>query len=67
MENTYKEIYNEVESIVRGEGDLTLNIHNFIAKMKREMTSSLTLEQVSDINGIPLGIIERIEKLDIED
>ena len=38
----YETLRNEVEKIVRSEGDITLNIDKFIAKMMSEMEACIT-------------------------
>jgi len=62
----YKEIYNEIERIVRSEGDLTLNIENFINKILKELDVN-SIDFTVRINQIPRYLIEKLYYLKKEE
>jgi len=63
MKNTleYKKIYEEIENIVRSDGDDKLNIETFINKMIGEMKRN-TLSYVAKWNNIPEDILIKLKE-----
>ena len=66
MNEEYSKVWEEVEKIVRAEGDDTLNIDNFMRKMCIEYRNHIkyghnkAIETVANINHIPENIVERV-------
>lgn len=66
MNEAYSRVWEEVEKIVRAEGDDTLNIDNFMRKMCLEYRHNLkrghnkAIETVASINHLPIDIVERV-------
>ena len=59
----YKDLHQELETIVRSEGDHLLDIDRFMQKMRTELTFQEP-ERVSEINAIPLELIIRLDELE---
>jgi len=64
---TFEEFYKKIETIVRNDGDETLNIKNFIKKMISELeveysTPKSRIKYVSEFNQIPEELIKFLWK-----
>ena len=69
MNEFYAQVWEEVEKIVRSEGDDTLNIDNFMRKMCLEYRMIVdkrghqkAIKEVARINYLPEETVERVVK-----